>query len=121
MQCDSQAVWCRFWLFQCKMYAKYVNNKQREGRAINYDIKKQYQYNIQCIALTYVKFDDEDKIFACIFENYLIEENDPREYSWFVGRQNGKCIVIVENKYNVRYKGYGVGFGLCNAKCMQKA
>ena len=40
IQYDGQAVWCRFWLFQRKMYAKYVNNKQREGQAIKDDIKK---------------------------------------------------------------------------------
>ena len=29
-----------FWLLQRKIYAKYVNNKHREGRAINKDINK---------------------------------------------------------------------------------
>ena len=53
------------------------------------------------------------------FGKYVIEEKDSREYSRFIGRYNGKCIVIVENKYNVRVKRYGVGFGRCNAKCMQ--
>ena len=29
IQCEGQAVRCMFWLFQRKMYAKYVNNQQR--------------------------------------------------------------------------------------------
>ena len=40
MECDSQAVWCRFWLFQREMYEKYVYNQQYEGQAINGDILK---------------------------------------------------------------------------------
>ena len=39
IQCEGQVVRCRFWLFQYKMYAKYVNNQQRERRVVNDDIK----------------------------------------------------------------------------------
>ena len=31
---------CKFWSFQCRMYAKYVNNQQREAWEINDDINK---------------------------------------------------------------------------------
>ena len=47
------------------MYAKYVNNQQRERQKIN-DYIKIAVVNIQCIALTYVKVDDEDTTFARI-------------------------------------------------------
>ena len=40
IQCECPAVRCRFWSFQHKIYAKYVNNKQREGMAVYNTINK---------------------------------------------------------------------------------
>ena len=40
MQCDSQSVRCRFWLFQRQIYAKYAKNQQCDGRSIDDDINK---------------------------------------------------------------------------------
>ena len=58
-------------------------------------------------------------MFVRIVEKYVMKENDNREQLRFIGRQNSECFVNGETIYNLRVQRYGVGFGCCNAKCMQ--
>ena len=67
-----------------------------------------------------MKVDDEDATSARIFGNMQQKKTTDVNSRGLKGRQNSKCIVIVENKYNAGIKRYGVGFGICNAKCIQK-
>ena len=53
IQCEDPSVRCRFWSLQRKMYAKYVNNQQREGLAVYDTINKiaVVKYSMNCTYL----------------------------------------------------------------------
>ena len=66
IQCEDQAVGCRFWSLHRKMYAKYVNNQQREVLAV-YDAINKISVVKSSMNSTYLSVGWSQRCNVCLY------------------------------------------------------